>query len=342
MPDKRDEYTWLRTGSLIILAVVALALVLQYTRAVTIPFVLAIFIVSLVSPILDFQVIRLRLPRPMAVLVTCLIVLVIIAVLCFLLTLVIQAIVTEVYAYGQDLADLANRGFQKMGQLAERFNQEKIVSDLQNRIPRLVANTFGAVFNLLSNVFLVLIIVVFLLAGRNPYAVRAGVYADMDSQIRRYIAIKIAVSALTGVLVWAILGILKLPLAPIFGVLAFVLNFIPSIGSVISTLLPIPVAVARFQDAPLTIILVIALPGAIQMAIGNVLEPKLMGGELNLHPVTVLLALSFWGLLWGIPGMFLAAPLTAIIRIILVQFDTLKPIGNLLAGELPETFGSSK
>jgi len=240
------------------------------------------------------------------------------------------------------LADLANRGFQKMGQLAERFNQEKIVSDLQNRIPRLVANTFGAVFNLLSNVFLVLIIVVFLLAGRNPYAVRAGVYADMDSQIRRYIAIKIAVSALTGVLVWAILGILKLPLAPIFGVLAFVLNFIPSIGSVISTLLPIPVAVARFQDAPLTIILVIALPGAIQMAIGNVLEPKLMGGELNLHPVTVLLALSFWGLLWGIPGMFLAAPLTAIIRIILVQFDTLKPIGNLLAGELPETFGSSK
>jgi AI-2 transport protein TqsA len=321
---------------------VALAFVLHYTCAVTIPFVLAVFIVSLVSPVLDFQVLRLRLPRPIAVLVTCLIVLVIIAVLCFLLTLVIQAIITEVYAYSQDLGNLANRAFQEMGQVAERFNQDKIVSDLQNRIPKLVANTFGAVFNLLSSVFLVLIIVVFLLAGRNPHAVRAGVYADMDSQIRRYIAIKIAVSVLTGVLVWAILGTLELPLAPIFGVLAFVLNFIPSIGSVISTLLPIPVAVAQFQDAPLTIVLVIALPGAIQMAIGNVLEPKLMGEELNLHPVTVLLALSFWGLLWGIPGMFLAAPLTAIIRIILVQFDTLKPIGDLLAGELPETFGSSE
>jgi AI-2 transport protein TqsA len=73
----------------------------------------------------------------------------------------------------------------------------------------------------------------------------------------------------------------------------------------------------------------------IQMVIGNVIEPKWMGEGLNLHPITVLLALSFWGLLWGMTGVFLGVPLTAIIRIILVQFDTLRPIGNLLAGELP-------
>jgi AI-2 transport protein TqsA len=69
------------------------------------------------------------------------------------------------------------------------------------------------------------------------------------------------------------------------------------------------------------------------MVMGNVIEPKLMGEGLNLHPVTVLLALSFWGLLWGIVGMFLAAPITAAIRIVLMQFDTLRPIGNLLAGD---------
>jgi len=60
-----------------------------------------------------------------------------------------------------------------------------------------------------------------------------------------------------------------------------------------------------------------------------------MGTGLNLHPVTVLLALSFWGLLWGVAGMFLAAPMTAVIRITLMQFDTLRPVGNLLAGKLP-------
>ena len=63
------------------------------------------------------------------------------------------------------------------------------------------------------------------------------------------------------------------------------------------------------------------------------IEPKLMGEGLDLHPVTILLALSFWGLLWGIMGMFLAAPIMAVLRIVLMQFDTFKPIANLLAGD---------
>ena len=71
------------------------------------------------------------------------------------------------------------------------------------------------------------------------------------------------------------------------------------------------------------------------MVIGNGLEPKFMGNELQLHPVTVLLALAFWGLLWGVVGALLAVPITASIRIILMQFETLQPIGKLLAGELP-------
>jgi AI-2 transport protein TqsA len=78
---------------------------------------------------------------------------------------------------------------------------------------------------------------------------------------------------------------------------------------------------------------VILVPGVIQFIIGSLIDPKLMGEGLNLHPVTILLALSFWGLLWGIVGMFLAAPITAAIRIVLMQFDTLKPVGMLLSGQ---------
>jgi len=84
MPERSDESRWLITGSLIVLAAVALAFVLHYTRSMMIPFVLAIFVVSLVSPVLDFQVLRLRFPRPVAVAVTFLLVLVIIAILCLL------------------------------------------------------------------------------------------------------------------------------------------------------------------------------------------------------------------------------------------------------------------
>jgi AI-2 transport protein TqsA len=123
-----------------------------------------------------------------------------------------------------------------------------------------------------------------------------------------------------------------LELAGVFGVMSFLLNFIPSIGAIIATLLPIPIAMAQFQS-PWPVILVIVVPGVLHNVLGNIVEPKLMGEGLDLHPVTILLALSFWGLLWGIVGMFLAAPITAAIRIVLLQFDTLRPIGNLLAGD---------
>lgn len=78
--------------------------------------------------------------------------------------------------------------------------------------------------------------------------------------------------------------------------------------------------------------LVIVLPGLVQFGIGNVLEPKIMGDSLDLHPVTVLLTLIFWGLLWGPVGMLLATPITAVLRLVLARFETTRPIGDLLAG----------
>jgi AI-2 transport protein TqsA len=159
------------------------------------------------------------------------------------------------------------------------------------------------------------------------------VYRDVVQKIRRYLGIHVVISIVTGVLVWATLAIIGLELAGVFGVLAFLLNFIPSIGSIIVTFLPIPIAVVQFQSSPWMIVLVVAIPGIIQNLLGNIIEPKLMGEGLDLHPVTILLALSFWGYLWGIVGMFLAAPITAAIRIVLMQFDTFQPIANLLAGD---------
>jgi AI-2 transport protein TqsA len=335
MPDRASESKWLITGSLAIVAVVALAIALAYTRAVMIPFVLALFVASLVSPILDFQVIRLRLPRTIAVTVTMLVVIVIIALVVLLISEAIQTIISTAGRYSDSFASLAKTAFTRLEDLGMDLKPDKIVTDMRNSIFNLLTNTLGTVIGLISGVFFVLIFVIFLLAGRNPHVVRSGVYADIDQKIRRYIATKVAISVVTGLLVWLSLAIIGLELAGVFGMLAFLLNFIPNIGSVISSLLPIPIAVAQFQSF-WPIILVLAIPGTIQMVLGNVVEPKLMGEGLDLHPIIVLLALSFWGLLWGIVGMFLAVPVTAVIRIVLMQFDSLKPIGKLLAGELPQ------
>jgi len=211
----------------------------------------------------------------------------------------------------------------------------QVVRNLANHLFTVLRNAVRVIFGLISGTLFVLVFVLFLLAGRNPYAEHSRVYKEVLQKIGRYVGIHAGISTATGLLVWASLTLIGLPLAGVFGVLAFVLNWIPSIGSIIVTLLPIPIAVAEFHNSPVLIVLVIVIPGTIQNLLGNILEPKLLGGGLDLHPVTILLALSFWGLVWGIVGMFLAAPITAALRIVLMQFDVLKPIGNLLAGQLP-------
>ncbi|MHC4418196.1 MAG: AI-2E family transporter [Planctomycetota bacterium] len=332
--DIHKEHKWLVTGSLVIIAAVALGLTLAYARSVLIPFVLAVFIFVLVSPILDFQVLRLKIPRALAVVVTLLIVLIILTAICLFLSQAIQTVVDTAGRYSDSFVSLIKQASAKMQQWGIVLEPAEITGDLQRQIPALVTNTVGTVFGFLSSVFLVAIFVIFLLIGRNPHAVHVGIYGDIDQKIRRYLATKAVISTVTGLLVWAVLALFKLELAGVFGMLAFLLNFIPSIGSVFATLLPLPIAVAQFQE-PWLIVAIVLVPGTIQMVIGNGIEPKLLGEGMHLNPVVILLALSFWGILWGVVGMFLAVPMTAVIRIVLMQFDTLKPIGNLLAGQLP-------
>ena len=185
-----------------------------------------------------------------------------------------------------------------------------------------------------GNLLLVMVFVIYLVGGRTPTSHKSGLWREIDARVRRYIVVKVATSALTGVLVATILTILGLDLAVVFGVLAFLLNFIPSVGSIIATLLPLPVALVQF-DTTMSVLLVLFIPGTVQLTIGNLIEPKIMGSALSLHPITNILALVFWGILWGIPGMLLAAPITAVLKIVLDRVPGARPIARLLEGELP-------
>ena len=176
----------------------------------------------------------------------------------------------------------------------------------------------------------------FLLAGRQPVrGLPEALMRQVESNIRRYLATKTALSAITGILVTLILAYLGLELAVVFGVLTFILNFIPSIGSIIATLLPLPVAYAQFESGWMLLWVLLLLPGSVQMLIGNVIEPRIMGEGLDLHPITILFALTFWGLLWGPIGAILAVPITAILRIAMARFQSLQPVAEIMAGRLP-------
>ncbi|HNS21904.1 MAG TPA: AI-2E family transporter [Sedimentisphaerales bacterium] len=458
MMHDHKEQNWLNTASLAIIAVVALAAALIYTRVVMIPFVVALFIVALVSPIEDFQVKWLRLPHAIAIVVTLLVVVAVIAAVFLLIAQATTIIVSTAGEYSNKFAYMADKilepieyiyrkeepqppvapndpaakpvaapndvksppalvpepapqevkpvpiptgpvelfpvvdsrsttatlevrapseqptkspkGEEKEPNVVEkepnsvpgepneaaaadvtlgatakkelRIDTQQIVKDLKNYIFNIVTNAFGTILGLISSMLFVIIFVLFLLLGRNPYTEHSQVYSDVVHKIRKYVGIKMAISAITGLLVWTTMAIIGLELAGVFGILAFLLNFIPSIGSIIATFLPLPIAVVQFQSSPWLIVLVVGIPGAIQILLGNVIEPKLQGEGLNLHPVTILLALSFWGLLWGIVGMFLAAPITAAIRIVLMQFDMLRPIAHLMAGDFTQKPTSSR
>jgi AI-2 transport protein TqsA len=120
----------------------------------------------------------------------------------------------------------------------------------------------------------------------------------------------------------------------VFGLFAFLLNFIPSVGSLIATLLPLPVVLMNPEISPTIGVLAIVLPGLVQLAIGNVISPKVMGDSLELHPVTILLALMIWGTLWGLVGMLLATPITAVLKMLLERMELTRPLARLMAGHV--------
>ncbi|VAX35729.1 Uncharacterized UPF0118 membrane protein [hydrothermal vent metagenome] len=350
---KSDEQAWLATISLMILASVALAFVLSYTREVTLSFVLAVFIASVVSPVVDFQVIRWKVPHPIAVLFAVVLSIIMVALFVFLLIWSATKLVEVSVKYTEATNKMITPTIEKWTERWNAFNRKEKEIEMESEIgpsprefswteqlagtlPNLASSVLNKSLSVLSFTFFVLIFVMFILAGRDPYVIKEGIYAEIDQKIRSYIATKLAVSFVTGVLVWVSLYWLGLELAGVFGLLAFLLNFIPSVGSIISTLLPIPLAIIQFQN-PWLIAGVIFIPGTIQMAVGNFIEPKLMGEGLQLHAIVILMALAFWGFIWGPVGTLLAVPMTAVLRIVLLRFETVRPLGELLGGKLPQS-----
>ena len=189
----------------------------------------------------------------------------------------------------------------------------------------------------LSNALLVIIFVIYLLEGqrKRPASARAQntLISRIQGRIQRYMTIKLLLSLGNGMLAWLIYSLLGLDLAIAFGFIHFVLNFIPSVGPLVATLIPLPVVLVDPKLQAMEVLLTIALPTTTHLLIGHFLEPKLMGDSLELHPITVLLCLIFWGMIWGVPGMLLAAPMTAAAKLVFESIAVTLPFAQLLAGQ---------
>jgi len=326
-----------QTICLIILTAIAIAVALKLFSTVMIPFVLAVFLTYCLKPLVDFQRRRLHAPHLIAVLVT----IVLACLLLFSLGLLASAAVSQVVQhkdhYQAQIAQLFNRIMNSVHLEQLGFDitnlSESLFKRFTNTAGKVFAGTISGIMNVLSNGALVVIFLIFMLAGKSTRTTpTTAVRYKIETQVKRYTLTMVLTSGTTGTLVGLTLSLLGVDFAWMFGFLAFLLNFIPSIGSIIAILLPIPVILLSPKMSTAARILAIVIPALIQFAIGNLLQPKLMGRSLDLHPVAVLLSLIFFGAIWGIVGMVLATPITAVLKIFLEKFEYTSPVANLLSG----------
>jgi AI-2 transport protein TqsA len=323
----------IQTICLLLLTALAIATALHWLRAVLIPFVVAVFATFAINPLVVLLIRRARFRRGIAILTTLLIGLVLFLLAAAIVSSSVAQLTQNAGAYQEKMTVLAQ-------QIGASIPVEDLTTELEKRLTQLPIGSMliglaNSLVGILSNAILVLIFVIFLLIG-GPQAdpEEEGVWSEIQVRVERYLIAQLTLSAATGLLVGLVLYVLGLELALMFGFLAFLLNFIPSLGSIVATLLPLPVVLVSPESSWTTAVLVVALPGSIQFIIGSVIAPKVMGEYLQLHPIAILLALIFWGLLWGIMGMFLAVPITAVLKILLDRSELTQPVGRLLEGRL--------
>jgi predicted PurR-regulated permease PerM len=326
-------------ASLLIIVIFIVGVVLQQAKPVLFPFFLAIFLSFILSPILDFLTSK-KIPKCVSILFILIVSFSIIYLLGLLFYSSGKTFAEEFPNYGEKISSILTSLQEQLKRSFPKWESVDLVAQLDiNKIQDFFVSSLGAFFSFLVLLFLIFVFLIFMLAGRGNIKAKIkksfnkerssqiiDVIHKIDTQIQRYLVIKTIVSFTTGVLATVVLMIFGVDFAIVFGFFTFILNFIPNIGSIIATLLPLTVAYFQFETLwPAFWILIIL--GSIQMTIGNFIEPRVMGQGLGLSTLVVLFFLFFWGWLWGIAGMILAVPTAATIKIVC---DNIRPL-NFMA-----------
>ncbi len=211
-------------------------------------------------------------------------------------------------------------------------------------IPKILSSSVGSFMNFLANLFLILIFLIYILLGREHLLTRVelafpgerskkfnDVFQNINRGMQKYLVAKTLISLGTGLSAAIVLLIFGVDFAWIWGLLTFLLNFIPNIGSIIATGPPILVSIFQFGGFFPAIWVAILLI-SIQTTWGNIIEPAFMGKSLNMSPLVVIVSLIFWGFIWGPIGMILAVPISSSIQIVCANIESLKPV-SVLMGE---------
>lgn len=355
---KNDEYTKKIFYVLFFLACICFTAVLKITATVTIPISISILLAFVLEPIVR-TLNKAHIPWGFATIIVALLFLVAISLGGTILFTSIRTVlinyptyeerflsIYEFFAENFNLAFDAEKSF-----FSNLFNGLNGVFNFSGYIRQVALSLSTGVYSFSRNLFIILLLMTFLLLEINIMSEKIKsafegktkkqvtiIGGTIIKEISRFIVIKFYISLATGILVYIGLKIIGLDFAIIWAVLSFVLNFIPTFGSIISGGVTTVFATIQFfsmtnSDGNGKIIAVLLVMLLVNFVLGNIVEPKIEGENLGVSPFVIIAMLSIWGWIWGFVGMILSVPFIVILKIVCENVPYLTPIAVLLSNK---------
>ena len=330
--DSLQRFTPINTVCLMILAASAATWVLVYTRAMLMPFIIAVFIYMVASTLAGWLKQKWNVPYGLGLGISGTAFLAVITLTVLFISGSIESFVNGADIYTERLNDTLDWLLVRSQKYGINLNAQ-FLADTVAKLPvfTMVKSVGGTVVPFLTNLMLIILFVIFLFMGKASEN-KPALVGSIQKQISFYLLIKIFVSILAAGCTWIVLASIKTELASMLAVLTFILNFIPNIGPFVSTVLPLPVLFLQY-GFDWHILLALILLTAVHFVVGNILETKWLGKGMDLDPIVVIACLIFWALVWGIMGALLAVPITAMLKMVFEESPVTKPLADILGGK---------
>ncbi|MCH2108180.1 MAG: AI-2E family transporter [Polyangiaceae bacterium] len=333
------------TALLTLASLVVILAALKIARPFVVPLVVSAFLATLTAPLV-FYLTQRKVPPLLAIPVVVLATLAGIGALIGLLVSSLNAFIQAAPAYQASLVEVLDNISLMFQDWGIELSQSRIMTLVQPSAAfQLAGQTISELAGFVSTTALVFLTTIFLLfeALVLPDKIRRALddpHADMSQglrvlgRIKAYVVVKTLTSLATGMMIWLILALMGIDFALLWGLVAFLMNFIPNIGSILAAVPAVTVALLQYGAGSAVAVSLIFL--VVNTLIGSILEPRIMGRRMNLSPLVVFVSLLFWGWMWGPMGMLLSVPLTMVIRIYLEGHERTRPFAVLMAGAKAE------
>jgi predicted PurR-regulated permease PerM len=335
----------MRSTAYFFITVIAIVIVLIYGKALLIPFIFALLLWFLIRKIRhlinNVEFIKTKIPSWFKNLFVSGIIIFVLAIISKILLSNINNLAKNYPEYEQNVEFIIT-------QLNEILNINIIESlkahSGEFNFGNILKEIFNSVTELLGNALLIVIYALFIFLEESNFGNKlkhaltkekqheevTEILDKIEHSITNYIGLKTLVSTITGIISYVALLFIGIDSPAFWAFLIFILNFIPTVGSMVATLFPAMFCLLQFGGFQ-ECLTVLGVVGAIQLVIGNMIEPKIMGRTLNISPLVAIFSLSFWGVLWGVNGMLLSVPVSVIIVIVFSHFPKTRPVAIMLS-----------